>query len=242
MAFADSGAHVIRSGQGPGTVVLAGACVKGDILGYSSGWYQADGNAEISAYKIAAQDGAIGDTINTWEKAVIYNSGFGATPAAPVYLSDTPGKLTQTPSTTNAQRIGFAVSATLVCINQAHMKSSFSVSTVCGALTTAGQNFFIAPFPCRVDHICEVHSTLCSAGTPTLDVVKPSTGEAISAGDTQLAAAMVPTNTANNVVHPTLTSVAASKLLATGDRLALLPNKTLTALASCQVTVQVTRQ
>ncbi len=69
MAFADPGINrkIQNSNVGPEapTVTLAEACVRGDVLGYSSGWKLALATVgtAIQGRLVALADGAIGDVI-----------------------------------------------------------------------------------------------------------------------------------------------------------------------------------
>ena len=124
MAFADPGKNrkIENSNVGPEapTVTLAEACVRGDVLGYSSGWKRAlatTGTA-IQGRLVALQDGAIGDVIPVSPNPVV--SGYtGATAGNYVYVAEgsDSGQITETaPSTTGDcdTIIGIALSATKV--------------------------------------------------------------------------------------------------------------------------------
>ncbi len=124
MAFADPGIsrQVLDSGIGPEapTVVLAEACKRGDILGYSSGWKRALATVgtAIQGRVVALADGAIGDSIPVSPRPVV--GGYtGATPGGYVYVAEGTdnGLITQTaPSTTGDCNtiIGIALTATEV--------------------------------------------------------------------------------------------------------------------------------
>jgi hypothetical protein len=123
MAFADPGNRIILdSGRGtqPGTVTLAEACKKGDVLGYSEGWKRALGTAAsvIQGRLVALADGASGDVIPVSANPVV--SGYtGATPGNPVYVAEGTdyGQITQTAPSTSGDAttiIGVALSATTV--------------------------------------------------------------------------------------------------------------------------------
>lgn len=125
MAFEDpgKGRNIKNSKVGPQApeVTLAEACVRGDVLGYSSGWKLANADAAtiIQGRLIALADGAIGDKIPVSPDPLI--SGYtGATAGGYVYVKDGDvfGKVTQTmPNTAagDAQTIiGIALSATEV--------------------------------------------------------------------------------------------------------------------------------
>lgn len=124
MSFADPGINrkIENSNVGPEapTVTLAEACVRGDVLGYSSGWKRAlatTGTA-IQGRLVALQDGAIGDVIPVSPNPVV--SGYtGATAGNYVYVAEGSdnGQITETaPSDTGDcdTIIGIALSATKV--------------------------------------------------------------------------------------------------------------------------------
>jgi len=127
MAFADPGKdrQIIDSGVGayPPTVTLAGACVRGDVLGYSSGWKRALATVgtAIQGRVVALADGAIGDVIPVSPRAVV--DGYtGATAGNPIYVAEgtSYGCVTETaPSTTGDCNtiVGYALSATVVLFN-----------------------------------------------------------------------------------------------------------------------------
>ena len=124
MAFADPGINrkIQNSNVGPEApqVTLAEACVRGDVLGYSSGWKRAlatTGTA-IQGRLVALADGAVADVIPVSPNPVV--SGYtGATAGGYVYVAESTdnGQITQTaPSTTGDcdTIIGVALSATEV--------------------------------------------------------------------------------------------------------------------------------
>ena len=122
MAFADPqvGRSIKDSGRGtqPGKVTLAGACVRGDVLGYSTGWKRALATAGgvIQGRVVALEDGAIGDVIGVSSNPVL--SGYtGATAGSYVYVAEGTdnGKITETIPTTATDAttiIGITLSAT----------------------------------------------------------------------------------------------------------------------------------
>jgi hypothetical protein len=122
MAFADpgKGRSVIDPGSSklyPPTVVLAEACVEGDVLGYSSGWKKAFGGAAgvIQGRFVAMKGGAIGDTIPVSMDCVV--RGYTGGTAGDVVYADytTSGKVTDTVSTTPTEsnvKIGILLNAT----------------------------------------------------------------------------------------------------------------------------------
>ena len=129
MAFEDpgKGRNIVNSNVGPQApeVTLAEACVRGDVLGYSSGWKMANADAAtiIQGRLAALQSGAIGDKVPVSPNPVV-NYTLAAdkllTPGGYVYVADGDvfGKVTQTmpdTATGDAQTIiGIALSTTEV--------------------------------------------------------------------------------------------------------------------------------
>ena len=124
MAFSDPGKDrkIENSNVGPEapTVTLAEACVRGDVLGYSSGWKRAlatTGTA-IQGRLVALADGAVGDVIPVSPNPVV--SGYAdATPGSYIYVAEgtSNGQITQTAPTDAGDCntiIGVALSATKV--------------------------------------------------------------------------------------------------------------------------------
>jgi hypothetical protein len=127
MAFADPQVSriVIDSGRGtnPGKVVLAEACVAGDVLGYSSGWKRALATvgSVIQARLVALKGGAAGEEIPVSPHPVV--SGYsGATAGNPIYTAEgtANGQVTETePTTTNDANtvLGYSLNATTIQFN-----------------------------------------------------------------------------------------------------------------------------
>lgn len=114
--------------------------------------------------------------------------------------------------------------------------------TVRQAASPADECFFIANRACKVIAIRQVHSTAGSDGLAVnLQVTKDTSTNAPGAGTDLLTnntnAGFDLKGTANTVQTGTLTSTAASLLLAAGDRLSLDYAGTLTAVAGVVVTV-----
>ena len=68
-------------------VLLAGTVVKGDLMGFATGWKRAlatTGTAIQGKY-IAGEDGVSGDTITVYSEAVLSGRITGATPGGAVY-------------------------------------------------------------------------------------------------------------------------------------------------------------
>ncbi|MFC1914371.1 hypothetical protein ACFLXF_03770 [Chloroflexota bacterium] len=123
MAFSDSGmGRVIEQGEGLVKITLAEACKAGDILGYSSGWKRALATVgtAIQGRVVAGEDGASGDEITAYRRAVV--SGYsGGTAGNPVYVAEGTdyGKVTETAPSTSGDCdtvIGYVASATVVAL------------------------------------------------------------------------------------------------------------------------------
>lgn len=101
----DGSRNILQSSPGRGgKVTLAGTVKRGDSIGYSSGWKQADSDAPIYAQLVALQSGVSGDVITVGDSAVIdFGSGCTATPGDKLYLSNTAGTYATTPGTTAEQ-------------------------------------------------------------------------------------------------------------------------------------------
>jgi hypothetical protein len=94
---------------------------------------------------------------------------------------------------------------------------------------------FVAPYPCEVVSVNEVHSVAGSDGSAVaLDVMKCVGTEAPASGTTVLSSTFDLKSTANTPVRKTaasgLTATLANRKLDTGDRLSLNYTGTLTAL------------
>ncbi len=119
MAFSDPGMErIIEQGSGLVKVTLAEACRAGDILGYSSGWKRALATVgtAIQGRLVAGEDGASGDVITAYRRAVVGNYA-GGTPGGAVYVAEGTdyGKITDTaPNTTGDCNtiIGYLATAT----------------------------------------------------------------------------------------------------------------------------------
>ncbi|MBI2868436.1 MAG: hypothetical protein HYX96_01245 [Chloroflexi bacterium] len=123
MAFADPGTgRIIESGAGAVRITLAEACRAGDILGYSSGWKRALATVgtAIQGRLVAGEDGASGDVITAYRRAVVSKYS-GGTPGIPVYVAEGTdyGYITETKPGTNGDCdtiIGFLASATAAAL------------------------------------------------------------------------------------------------------------------------------
>lgn len=107
MAFGDSAnSRTILEGFLPlKNVTLTGTVKTGDLVGYSSGWVQADGDNSIYAELIAGQHGVSGDKITCYRIARIGGITTG-TAGNTLYLSDTVGGYGASAGTVS-QRVGF---------------------------------------------------------------------------------------------------------------------------------------
>lgn len=123
MAFSDPGkGRIIEQGEGLVKVTLAEACKAGDILGYSSGWKRALATVgtAIQGRLVAGEDGANGDVITAYRRAVV--SGYsGGTAGNAVYIAEGTdyGQITETKPTTSGDCdtiIGYMASATVAAL------------------------------------------------------------------------------------------------------------------------------
>ena len=126
MAFADAQAGgLILEGSLPAEITLAGTVVKGDAIGYSTGWKRALATvgSVIQQRAVAAMDGKTGDKIVAYfGKTRIGGRVSGATIGNPVYVAEGTdnGKYTDTaPSTQNDANkvVGYAVAATEIVVD-----------------------------------------------------------------------------------------------------------------------------
>ena len=119
MALSDPGTgRIIEQGEGSVKITLAEACKAGDVLGYSSGWKRALATVgtAIQGRLVAGEDGASGDVITAYRRAVV--GGYsGGTAGNAVYVAEGTdyGKITETKPTTSGDCdtvAGYMVSAT----------------------------------------------------------------------------------------------------------------------------------
>ncbi len=121
---AQSGGKILDSSF-PVEITLAGTAVKGDALGYDSGWKRALSTAGsvVQARCVAGMDGKTGDKIVAFfGKTRIGGRISAATVGAEVYVAEGTdnGKYTETaPSTQNdsTKIVGIAVSATEILVD-----------------------------------------------------------------------------------------------------------------------------
>ena len=123
MAFSDPGTgRIIEQGEGLVKITLAEACKAGDILGYSSGWKRALATVgtAIQGRLVAGEDGASGDVITAYRRAVVGDYS-GGTAGNAVYVAEGTdyGEITETKPTTSGDCdtiIGYMVSATVAAL------------------------------------------------------------------------------------------------------------------------------
>jgi len=221
-------------------ITLAGAVTEGALLGYSSGWVNADANAGIPAKLVAGEPGASGKKVTAYLEAVV--DGFtDATAGGVAYLSDTAGGYGATVSSTSEQKVGEFISTTEAYVAPHRFSEKLSVSLNFAAAGVAFI-FFVAPFRCRVTKISEVHATVAGqAGTLTVERLQGT--EAPAAGDDLLATTKVDlTATINTVQSPALTATVANLVLEVGNRLALkVASGSAASLANAALTVELER-
>ena len=141
MAFADTSKRSILAGSFEKRIVLGAAVTahKGDLLGYASAeWKLADGNASPYAAKaIAGEVGGPGETITVYKMALV--EGFtGGTPGAKIYLGDTAGDYSDSPSGTTPQVVGEMASATAAWVDLRWTITSLTNAEVDAAAAIAG--------------------------------------------------------------------------------------------------------
>lgn len=103
--------------------------------------------------------------------------------------------------------------------------------------TDATRTVFVAPYPCKVIAVKEVHSTASSSGTLTLE--KCTGTVAPGSGTVLLTATMSLSDTANTVVSGIVVGTQADITLAAGDRLGVKIAGTLTSLAGSLVSIML---
>jgi len=123
MAFSDPGTgRIIEQGEGLVRITLAEDVKAGDVLGYSSGWKRALATVgtAIQGRLVAGEDGASGDVITAYRRAVV--SGYsGGTAGNPVYVAEGTdnGEVTETKPDTSGDCdtvVGYVVSATVAAL------------------------------------------------------------------------------------------------------------------------------
>jgi len=120
LALSDAQAGgVLKAAGSPIRLLLAGTVVKGDLIGFATGWKRAlatTGTAIQGKY-IAGEDGVSGDTINCYSEVVLSGRITGATPGGAVYGAEgtSNGMYTETAPTTGGdcnKIVGTILSAT----------------------------------------------------------------------------------------------------------------------------------
>lgn len=123
MAFSDPGTgRIIEQGEGLVKITLAEACKAGDVLGYNTGWKRALATVgtAIQGRLVAGEDGASGDVITAYRRAVV--SGYsGGTAGSAVYVAEGAdyGEITETKPDTSDDCdtvIGYMVAATVAAV------------------------------------------------------------------------------------------------------------------------------
>lgn len=127
MAFADAktGAKILATDGVIQNVTLAEGCLKGDLIGYSSGWKRAlaTTSSVIQAKGVAVMDGKTGDVIPvSFGKTVLGGRLSGMTVTNPLYAAEGTdnGAYTETAPTTSGDAntiIGYSISATEAIIS-----------------------------------------------------------------------------------------------------------------------------
>lgn len=104
------------------------------------------------------------------------------------------------------------------------------------------RNLFVAPFPCQVVAVSEVHGTAGSDGSAVTADIKKCTGTtAITSGTSILSSTFDLKGTALTPQTGTLVNSISTITLATGDRLALDVTGTTTAVADVILTMYLRR-
>ena len=106
-----------------GTVAIKASTTvaAGDPLGYSSGWVPADANATYDAIVFAVGPGEGGETIQIADSICLQGFTLGTVGGA-VFLSDTAGDYSETPSTTSSQCIARILAADMIVAKAPDLK------------------------------------------------------------------------------------------------------------------------
>jgi hypothetical protein len=107
-----------------------------------------------------------------------------------------------------------------------------------GTPAATDQAFFVAPYPCRVVAVAEVHSA-AAGGASTIQVVKDTSTNAPGAGTDLLSSAFDLNATANTTQQGALSSTASDLVLAAGDRLSVDFANAIQSTAGVCVTVAI---
>jgi hypothetical protein len=121
MAFADTAAdRIITEGKRPVKVALSGTVYKGDLIGYSSGWKQADMDSSPKVYPelIAGESGVSGDTITAFREVVMdFGASCSATAGDRIYASTSGGAYVGSASNDQGCLVGVMTGAREAFIN-----------------------------------------------------------------------------------------------------------------------------
>lgn len=196
---------VIESAEKKAKLTLAGTVHRGDLIGYSSGWVEADCNVAagpIFAQYIALNGGDSGQVIKGCKVCVLYDEDGVYTAEEPQYLSGTPGttgSLTSTMPTTAGdliQVVGRALDTKRIQIDIQSPKieeSFFEVDTFCtttepgiGTVDTGwtgptldadGEDAYIkGRFPCNMVALLQARILFNSIAMTAIDVDLTITG------------------------------------------------------------------
>lgn len=198
MAFADSRPRTVRQGLIPIKLPLSGTVYKGDLIGYSSGWKQADADGSILAEYIAGEDGVTGDEITGYELAEVAVGLSGMTKGNPIYLSVTAGSYATIAYTTFTQVVGRASNTTVAAIGPLFAKAQgrYILTLVCES-TGINTNRVAVPHAGTIRAVCfyngaaaawtaggtlkQTASTIATAATTlAVNTVTRRTGAALS--------------------------------------------------------------
>lgn len=237
MPFAD-GARTLIAGGPPIPLAITTAVAAGDLLTESGGLADANATPPAPAAYVAGIAGVNGDTIPVYKSAVV--SGVtGATKGNKVFLADTPGGYSETPSTTQRQTVGFSISTTQIYVEPRRDPERFAVST--GQIdTTHGVDryFFAARERCRVTAVDEINTAVeATSNTTTLMIQKIVNANGIGGvGQKNLLAAAMNVKTganANAQQSLALTGITPDLVLEKGNALALDITNAITEYAGC---------
>lgn len=125
--------------------------------------------------------------------------------------------------------------------SQSLLQDFFITHTLFGTQAATAGNygpFFIAPYPCQVMSVQEVHTTAGTDGSDvTLQVERLQGTEASGAGDDLLGTALNLKGTADTVQTGDLTAAKTNRQLVEGNRLGLVLSGTPTSVNNVVVTV-----
>lgn len=234
-------------------VTLESAVTKGDLIGYgTTGWVRADADlaaGPIVPELIALQSGAALGIIKASRMAQVgerYTINTGTVVALPLYLSGTPGAVTETiPATVGDFRgkvgkILVAGTATVKPVVMLEVPVAMPVHrffvTAEILSTSVDAHIFTAIRPCIVRAVSAICSVAGEASS-VVDVKKIDAVEAPASGVTMLSATLALDTTANTVIVGGLAAVAA-RTLAAGNGIALDHTGTITSLVG-RVTIEL---